>query len=204
MFKISLTELEQVRKNPVAFRKKKETSKGIFASKSIFQTLKWAIFKYHKDDNPISAMNYLEDRLDKFKDRNKCNKAIEDLQWYIEEYQKLGWATALQKHSITIPLSTKQADSLKVSGEINRIDFHPNGAYAAWLFIKGNGENWKHELRMPVIQNAVGVELGAEPEMVHVGVYCFEDHVKFLHNFSNSDIWRAHSELEELFKRMGF
>lgn len=204
MFKISLTELEDVRKDPSAFKKKKETGKGFFPNKSLFQTLKRSIYEYHKENNASVAMNYLEDRLEQFKNRSKCKKAIEDLQWYISEYQKLNWATALRKHNITIPLSTKQADSLKVSGEINRIDFHPNGAYAAWLFIKGNGENWRNELRMPVIQNAVGVELGAEPAMVHVGVYCFEDHVTYLHNFSNSDIRRAHSELEELFKRMGF
>ena len=42
------------------------------------------------------------------------------------------------------------------------------------------------------------------PAMVHVGVYCFEDHVTQLHNFSNSDIRRAYLELEDLFRRMGF
>lgn len=204
MFKISLTELEEVRKNPAAFKKKKEATKGVFASKSIFQTLKWAIFKYHKDNNNLAAMSYLEDGLGKFKNRNKCEKAIEDLQWYIAEYQKLGWATALQKHNITIPLSTQYADSLKITGEINRIDFHPNGTYAAWLFSKESKGNWQDELRMPIIQNAIGVEMGAPPELVHVGIYDFEDHKINLHNFKEKDIRRAHLELEDLFRKMGF
>lgn len=204
MFKISLTELEEVRRDPVAYKRKQETGSGFRGGKSIFQTLKRAIYEYHKETNALAGMNYLEDGLESFKDRSKCEKAVEDLQWYITEYQKLGWATALRKHIITIPLSTQYEDSLKITGEINRIDFHPNGSYAAWLFIKGSGENWQNELRMPVIQNAVGVELGAPPAMVHIGVYCFEDRIVRLHNFSNSEIRRAHFELEDLFKRMGF
>jgi hypothetical protein len=204
MFKISLTELEEVRVDPLAYKKKRDTVKRYFNNKSFFQTLKRAIYEYHNNTNAVAAMDYLENGLEKFKTRAFCEKAVDDLQWYIAEYQKLDWPTVLKKHNISIPLSTQFADSLKVTGEINRIDMHPNGTYAAWLFSKGKPKDWLNELRMPIIQNAVGVELGVLPEMVHVGIYCFENHVVNIHNFTNGDIRSAHLELEDLFKKMGF
>jgi hypothetical protein len=204
MFKISLTELEEVRRDPLAYRRKKDSGTGFRGRNTIFQTLKRAIYEYHKETNALAAMDYLENGLESFRDRSKCEKAVEDLQWYIAEHQKLGWVTALRKQNISIRLSTQFADSLKITGEINRIDFHPNGAYAAWLFSRGSAGNWREELRMPIIQNAVGVEMGAPPELVHVGIYCFEDHTVNIHNFTNQDIRRAHFELEDLFRKMGF
>jgi len=204
MFKISLTELEEVRRDPAAYKKKKDTGTGFRGGKSIFQTLKRAIYEYHKNADALASMNYLEDGLESFKNRGLCEKAVEDLRWYITEYKKLGWATVLRKYNISIPLSTQYTDSLKITGEINRIDMHPNGTYAAWLFGKGSAGNWLNELRMPIIQNAVGVELGAPPTLIHVGIYCFEDHTVNINNFTNKDIQRAHLELEDLFRKMGF
>ncbi len=204
MFKISLTELEEVRRDPVAYKKKRDGGAGFYPRKSVFLTLKRAIYEYHKNTDALVAMNYLEDGLESFKSRASCEKAVEDLQWYITEYQKLGWATFLKKHNISIPLSTHYLDSLKVTGEIGRIDMHPNGTYAAWLFNKGAVGDWQNELRMPIIQNAIGVELGAPPVMIHVGIYCFEDHTVNIHNFTNNDIRRAHLEMEALFRKMGF
>ncbi len=204
MFRISLTELEELRRDPAAYKKKRDTGAGYRPGKSVFQTLKRAIYTYHKDESALAAMNYLEDGLEAFKNRTPCEKAVEDLQWYIDEHRKLGWPTALRKYNISIPLSTRFADSLIVTGEINRIDMHPNGAYAAWLFSKRDAGNWLNELRMPIIQNAVGVELGAPPSAIHVGVYCFEDRTVNIHNFSNQEIRRAHSELEDLFRILGF
>lgn len=204
MFKISLTELEEVRRDPVAYKKKREGRARFYPRKSVFQTLKRAIYEYHKNTNAFAAMNYLEDGLESFKSRPLCEKAVEDLHWYIAEYQKLNWPTILKKHNISISLSTQYADSLKVTGEINRIDMHPNGAYAAWLFSKRSAGNLLNELRMPIIQNAVGVKLGVLPTMAYVGIYCFEDHIVNIHNFTNEDIRHAHLELEDLFRKMGF
>lgn len=204
MFKISLTELEEVRRDPKGFKKNKDDGTTFRGNKSVFQTLKRSIYEYHKNTDPVAAMSYLEEGLESFKNRAPCKKAVEDLQWYIAEHQKRGWATILRKYNITIPLSTHYFDSLKITGEISRIDMHPNGAYAAWLFSKGSSGNWQNELRMPIIQNAVGVDLAAAPEQVHVGVYFFEDHIVDIHCFSNSEIRRAHLELEDLFIKMGF
>ena len=204
MFKISLTQLEEVRKDPIAYKKKRDSEVNFRPGKSIFQTLKRSIYEYHKVTNALAAMSYLEAGLESFKNRRPCEKAVDDLHWYIAEHQKRGWPTILKKHNISIPLSTQYADSLKITGEINRIDMHPNGTYAAWLFNKGTAGNWLDELRMPIIQNAVGVEMGASPELIHVGMYCFEDHTVNIHNFTHADIRRAHLELEDLFRKMGF
>jgi hypothetical protein len=204
MFKISLTELEEVRRDPKGFRQKKETAGPFQGGRSIFQVLKRSIYEYHKSMDALTAINYLEGKLESFKSRARCEKAAGDLQWYIAEHQNRGWATILRKYNITIPLSTQYLDSLKITGEISRIDMHPNGTYAAWLFNKRDLGNWIDELRMPIIQNAIAVEMGAEPALVHVGLYCFGNHAVSIHNFTNVEINRAHLELESLFRKMGF
>jgi hypothetical protein len=204
MFKISLTELEEVRSDPVAYKKKRDTTRSFFPTKSYFVTLKRAIYEYHKETNISASINYLENGLAEFKSPTQCKKTIEDLMWYIGEYQKLNWPTILKRYNISVPLSTKYMDSLKLSGEINRIDMHPSGAYAAWIFSNRSAKNWISELRMPIIQNAIAVDLSAIPITVHVGIYSFEDRVVHIHNYSIEDIRIAHLELENLFRKMGF
>jgi hypothetical protein len=172
--------------------------------RSIFRVLKGAIHEYHKASDAEAAQKSLVKGLRGIKNRAGRRRAAEDLEWYISAYEDLGWPSFLGTHRITIPLSTRYADSLRVTGEIQRADMHPDGAYAAWLFVKDRMGNRLEELRMPIIQDALGVELGVEPDLAYVGIYSFADHCMELRSFTAREIGRAYRELEKLFRKMGF
>jgi hypothetical protein len=150
-------------------------------------------------------MSYLESHLENFANKQKCQEAVDQLQWYIEEYQKLHWPLIQTRKNIIIPLSTQFADSLRVSGQVSRLDMHPDGGYAAWLLRKKGSDGWLQELQMPIIQNAVGVDLGKIHKVnVLVGIISFEERYIGYHEFREDEIKQAHLELEALFRQMGY
>ena len=205
MLKISLTKLEDARKNPVAFRQKYEDKKSEGGQSSIYSTLRNAIFEYHKHNSFTKGMNYLEDHLEKFPQKGLCQKAVEKFQWYLAEYQKMNWPLIQTRLNIVVPLSTQYADSLKLSGQISRLDLNLDSGYVAWLFRKEGSKSWINELQMPIIQNAVGVHLGkTEKPRVLVGIISFEEQFIGLHEYTESEISQAHTDLETMFKQMGY
>ena len=205
MLKISLTELETAKKDPVAFRAKHEDKGRGGGRSSIYMTLRNAIFEYHKTSNFTNGMNYLESHLEQFSDHAKCQKAVDHLQWYGEEYQKLNWPLIQTRVNIVIPLSTQYADSLRLSGQISRLDINPIEGYGAWLFRKEGADGWENELQMPIIQNAVGVLLGmtVKPKVV-VGIVSFAERIMGFREYSEVEVAKAHIDLEAIFKQMGY
>jgi hypothetical protein len=203
MLKISLTELEEIRRDPIAYKSKRDAGFERYGNLSYFSVLKNAIYEYHKTSSIQQGMNYLEIKLDRFKNRRMCQKTVDDFHWYITEFQSLGWPAIKKRITVTVPLTTQYWDSYKITGQINRIDMSSNGGYAAWLFKNDNASGWKSELRMPIIQNAVAVELGVMPSMISVGIYSFENHFSQLQCFSENEVLSAHLELEGLLRRMG-
>ena len=205
MLRIPLIDLEEVKKNPIAYRSKHEGKKRNGINMSIYMILRNAVFEYHKNQDYIQAMNYLETRLEDREDKKKCQQAVEHLQWYVEEYNKLRWPLIQTRKNITVPLTTQYEDSIIVSGQVSRLDMLPDNGYAAWLFRKKGANNWLRELQMPIIQNAVGVDLGKiHKARVIVGIISFEERFIGHHEFNEDKIKHAHLELEDLFKQMGY
>lgn len=204
MLKISLTELEEIRRDPIAYKSKRDAGFERRGNYSYFSVLKNAIYEYHKTSNAHLGMDYLETNLERFKNRRTCQKTVDDFLWYVTEFQKLGWPVIKKRITVTVPLTTRYWDSYKITGQINRIDMSSDDGYAAWLFKNDDESGWKGELRMPIIQNAVAVELGVIPPMVSVGIYSFENHFSQLQCFSENEVRAAHLELEDLLRRMGY
>ena len=60
-----------------------------------------------------------------------------------------------------------------VSGTIGRLDIIPAGGFAATNF-EERGSDWKSQLRIPIIQQALADELGRHRGEIRVGMYCIE------------------------------
>jgi len=203
MLKISLSELEEIRRDPIAYKSKRDAGFERKGNYSYFSVLKNAICEYHKASSSQIGMDYLETNLESFKNPKICQRIVGDFHWYISEFQRLNWPTFKVRINISVPLTTQYLDSYKITGQINRIDLNPNGGYTAWLFKNDDIKGWIQELRMPIIQNAVAVELGVIATMTSVGIYDFKNHCSELHSFSENDILSAHLELEGLLRQMG-
>jgi hypothetical protein len=203
MLKISLTELEEIRRDPIAYKSKRESGFIQRGRSSYFGVLKNTIHTYHKSSNVQAGMDYMEAKLERFMDPRKCQKIVDDFHWYLIEYQRVGWPVVKTQFNIAVPLTIQYWDSFKITGQINRIDMSPNGGYAAWLFRKDDASGWKSELRMPIIQNAIAVELGVNTSMTSVGVYDFNNHNSQIYSFTDKEVELSHYELENLLKKLG-
>lgn len=205
MFKIPLGDLEEAKKNPSSYRAKYEGKKRNGMAYSIYMVLRNAVFEFHKNSSYQSAMNYLETNLERFSNRTKCEDAVDQLQWYIDEYSKLRWPLIQTRKNIVVPLSTQFLDSLKVSGQISRLDMHPDGGYVAWLFRSKGSDGWINQLQMPIIQNAIGVEMGRiHKARVYIGIISFGERYIDTHEFNEGEVKQAHLDLETIFRQMGY
>jgi hypothetical protein len=204
MLRIPFGDLEELKKNPIAYKVRRETEIKQGGGKSYFGVLRNTIFKFHNAKNVLVAVNYLEEHLEGFRNRERCQKVVDDFRWYLGEYQALQWRTIKTQVNIIVPLTTQFLDSFKVSGQICRIDMNPDGGYAAWLFRSRKAEGWMNEFQMPIIQNAAAVRLGISPSRMTIGLYDFELHLVHSKNYSESEIGSAHAELEDLLRKMGY
>ena len=62
----------------------------------------------------------------------------------------------------------------ELTGEVPRLDIAPGDSYYVWLFRKAE-EEWRHELRMPILQAQVAGRMGVGSEKVAVGFYFFQE-----------------------------
>jgi hypothetical protein len=203
MLKIPIGDLEELRQNPIAYKTKLESGAPRYGGPSYFQTLRNAIFEFHKSNNTNIGFSYLEEHLEGFKSIRRCQQVMDDFQWYISEVQKTNWPTFRIKLNIKVPLSTRFADSLMVSGQISKVDINVSGGYGAWLLSNKKHEAWREELQMPIIQNAIAVELNTISSKVSIGIYNFVDHFSDYYTFQENEIRQAHRELEVALLQMG-
>ena len=130
MFKISLTELEDVRKDPVAYKAKRDAGFKSGGRYSYFDALKNAIYEFHKTSSAQLGMDYLEISLEKFKNYRLSEKTVDDFHWYVSEFLHSGHPAFKTHITLTAHLSTQYLDSFKITGQINRIDMNlKSGGY---------------------------------------------------------------------------
>lgn len=196
MIKLSLNQLEEAVRNPIAFRNKFAGADGgkVFYGASYYTELRNAVFKFHSSGNSVSdGEEYLVARLglEKYKSDSHKKEMMDQYSWYVTDVIKsdihvFGW-----RYSVSIRHTTGITVDLEVGGEIGRLDLVPAGGYAAWLFRKNGPENWENELRMRLIQHELSIRLNAKQDEISVGIYSFDERVKEQTCFSNQEITDA-------------
>jgi hypothetical protein len=206
MPRIPLRELEEVRANPAAYRRKLLTPSTIRFRASYFGALRDAISRYHRTNcDAQQAREYLQRRLRSFSNPRRCDEMIEQLEWYISEVEGRRWPTFQVRPNVSVPLTTRGNTPLSCSGQLGRLDLVPAGGYVAWLFRRGDLRDWEDELRMPLIQETVAHTLLSVPASeVQVGVYAFSVRQVALRTFADREIQEARRELDRLVRAMGF
>jgi hypothetical protein len=199
MTRLPLSQLEEARQNPVAYRRKIGNPSGP-RKWGYINALREAIRQFHKmGDNGQAGYTYLEDKLDRFKNERKSLDTVNQLAWYIEDYWNRGWFTTETYHNISVPLEGIGIQ-VRCTGEISRLDIVPSGGYAAWLFRSREPEGWKKELRMPIIQDIAAGLFGVPSSEMRVGIISFKERYADFHNFGSWEIAKAYSEFDTLIK----
>ena len=165
-----------------------------------------AIFNYHKLSEDLDeALSYLEKRLDRFKDKTRCDDIISQFLWYVDEFGQRGWPAFQTRLNIEIPLSAPAPSDLKCSGQVSRVDIIPTGGYMAWLFRSKDYQNWFKELQMPLIQDTLSqTTLHCPLYEVGIGIYSFEESYVSHRSFSSQQVQNAWITLRQVLHQMGY
>ena len=120
-------------------------------------------------------------------------KLLNELNLYVDAYQASGNTIASLGTRIGITIDP----DFQLTGEIPRIDLVPSGGYAVWLFSRTTNQ-WRDELRMPIIQYYFAQTLGVDISSVSVGFYFFSAARYDSYQYSDTTIEAARRECRSL------
>lgn len=166
--KVRFPDLEEALRDPSEFFRNQGRRKSNFGP-SRYLTLRSVGLGFHKDNDIGGSVALLEQRLRKFKTARGNDSYVEKLREYVFNFQRLGTTVARVRNNVKLPLRT---EDFQVTGQIARLDVDPAGGYRAWL-LTNKMEEWRDELRFPLIQVACASQLDVDVEEVVPGVYDF-------------------------------
>lgn len=207
MPRLSLGDLEAAQKNPRVFRQMLDTDEpGSFGETYVGALRQTIFYHYHRTGDPAEARAYLEQRMEnstRLRSVARRFDTLDQLDWYVEEHRTRGWVTS--QAPLNIEVSLRRASELRCSGQIGRIDLVPSGGYAGWLFINDLENDWKTQLRFPVVQHTLATQvLDVATEEIHVGVYDLQNRRVELTQYSSDDLTKARKKLGRLVKDLGY
>jgi len=151
-----------------------------------------AIYHYHKTNDAEAALRYLPSLAAKYKLSNasRLESEEEKLTGYISWAQSAFPVVIKTKINVRVPL----VGELFLAGEVSRLDIDINsGGYRAVL-LTDKADDWKSELRMPVLQAAIASTFKRDVGEVAVGVQHLDgSHLETM-TFSGSEVQEAERE----------
>ena len=204
MPRIPLRELEDARQDPAGYRHRMMQPSGVQYRPSYFSALRDAIARFHRTDR-VTARTYLGQRLNTFRNQVKQRETLDRFDWYVQDTVQRGWPTFTSRTNLAIVLPPFVPGDVTCTGQVARIDLVPSGGYAAWILRNGVIDDWKEELQMPLIQEALATQvLHVEPSSIQIGIYAFRGYQVDVKLFSDVEIQQARDQLTALLRSMGF
>jgi hypothetical protein len=191
--RISLSNLQEAIKNPRAFiRAQRKPRTGFRYSRYLM--LRSVALGYHAQNDLRVSEALLEARLiQKFKGTKGNAECLEQLRTYVSQFTALGTSVAKVRNRVTVVLRDEYAD-YPITGEVARLDLHPAGGYRAWL-LTNRAEDWRDEIRFPLLQGACATQLNVDVKEVVPGVYDFSRSTYTELRFSENEIRTARRRL---------
>jgi hypothetical protein len=169
--RVSLRNLEEALQNPRAWVRGQQGQRSSRYSR--FNALRSTALEFHKDNDLVAAQKSLEARFQRnFRVVKGNDEYFQMLHTYAKSFAALGTAFVRAYNNIVVLLPDEYRDQFHVSGQIARLDLHPDGGYRAWMFTR-TADEWQRELRFPLIQAACARQLNVPAEEIVPGVYEF-------------------------------
>ena len=193
--RISLSSLQEAISNPRAFlRAQKKPKTGFRYSRYLL--LRSVALGYHAQNDLGTSEALLEAKLtQKFKGTKRNDECLEQFRDYVAEFTALGTSVAKVRDRVRVVLPDEYED-YAITGEVARLDLHPAGGYRAWL-LANRTEDWRDELRFPLLQAACAAQLDVDVDEVIPGVYDFSRSSYVELRYSKKDIQTARRKLEK-------
>ena len=128
---------------------------------------KLAIYKWHATGSASQAQRHLTHLLSRYRFTNArlVNRAITKLELYIEWCVSESPAVSNWKFRLTFNLG----HNFELGGEVSRIDVNiVSGGYKG-ILLGDRPEDWRHQLRFPLIQRALAHQLQRPESEISVG-----------------------------------
>src|ERR1700733_2881187 len=188
--RLSFSQLEQARKNPIKFGQSYRPTAFKFSSKNFRTYLFAAIKRYHDGGSKEEVLQFFSEKSnEKLGSQNHFQARLTH---YIKILDSYCDTFGDQRCSV---IETGKRTSLKVgshmlSGRIERLDLRLAIGYRATA-TQLNKTECENELRWPLVQKAIARELACPIAEVEVGVFCFEDGKYTYRTFSDAEILAA-------------
>jgi hypothetical protein len=161
--RISHTELETCLGNPPNWYVAVRTASSHGYKMGYERSLRLTIFHYHKT-SAAEARQYLDKMVKKhnFKNAARVTEIENGLESYIHWAESESLKVADTRIKITLPVGF-----LELRGEVGRVDVTAAGYRA--VLLSQPPPDWQQQLRMPLIQAAIGAMYGRPPDKIAVG-----------------------------------
>jgi len=195
--KLSFSLLESARKNPVRFGRN-FSIRGEFRRKANFRLyLSSAIHRFHAGMTKQQVQEYFA---------GKCNEKLSSLNHYharLNHYRSIlgRYCDGYESQDCRFVECNKRVilriGDHELSGKVERFDIRlPDGYRATGTQLEE--DEWRTDIRWPLIQNAIAQEFGRPLGEIEVGFFCFENGEYDYHIFTDSDVTAAETETENI------
>lgn len=198
--KVSLTKLEELRRDPLAF--KTTPSVEFKGGYGMFQALQHAALRYSKSKDCPEAKKYLRKQFEKNFDSIRAKKTLlsyfAQLDEYAMRFEERKFRYKKSYYNISLDLPPHFPSTVSCTGQIPLLSF--KAALSQWdvLFYSQNKIISTDELRLPLIQGQIANQMQAELEDVSVSFYHFASGEFTSFQFSQNQVKDAQIELENL------
>jgi hypothetical protein len=193
--KLSHTELEEAKADPIKWVRKKKTGGGVRIG-GYNTIVKNNIYKYHNAarENAEEVRSNILQQLTKrnFRDASKTQLAMGKFNAYVDWYLASGTVVFDTRHRLNYTV----VEDIVFSGLICRLDIVPEGYRA--ILLNDVSATWQQELRMPLIQRAVALATKRPESETVVGVQNLNGSNLQTTSYSSSDIDRAETTFVNL------
>lgn len=194
--RISHIEIDSCLANPRRWVSDKRRGTGVFSRVGYAGATKLAIYKYHKTNNLVQAIQYLEQFLFRLglTNRASIDEAFRNLDSYVSWCQTTVPIVAARKLRINHALGSDWI----LGGEISRIDIHSNATRYRGILLVVPPPDWRQQIRMPLIQRALSETLQRSENMIDVGFQNIDGSDLQIESYSKRDIDSADERAHEL------
>jgi hypothetical protein len=198
--RLSHTELAECVADPRGWLiKKRRTTGG--RTLGYEQILKLGILRFHKDGgvNPEDARQHIRailGRQPKLRDEVRKKEVFRRFGEYVEWYFEAGVIVGAVRTRVSVEVSA----SLTLAGEVSRVDVVDEGYRG--VLLGRHSDDWKAELRMPLLQLGLANALARPVAEVEIGVQNLDGGGLQSTRFESHAITRAQRRLRDLAKTL--
>jgi hypothetical protein len=195
--RLSFSLLDSARRNPARFGQSFSAQSGFPRRANFRLYLSSSISRFHGGMTKQQVQDYFI---------SKCNEKLQDQRHFharLSHYTGvLGrYCDGYARQNCRFVESNKRVvlhvGHHELSGRVERFDIRlPDGYRATATQLER--DEWRTDIRWPLIQSAIAQEFGRPPSEVEVGVFCFENGRYDYDTFSEAEIAAAVTEAESV------